>query len=149
MEFRSKFLIFVFLLISACGGNGWDNGSGKIFEGLLTQGETVDHAKIFFKHAQDEPIEEVKICALGRCSTTDGQGNFGFSAPDNFLGGAVLFTVDGHGILAETTITIPEAGSNVFIHLQSSEKTEVHLHHLLVDGVAVESSIDTGEQLHE
>ncbi len=138
------------LLAAACGGGSSGGGSNntKIIEGLLTQGQAVVHSEARIKHGENQPLEEVKICALGRCSTTDGQGNYGFSAPEDFQGGDVLFTVDGHGILAETTVNIPSTGTDIFIHLQSSSKSEVRLHHILVDGVAVESTIETGEQLH-
>jgi len=137
-------LLFAGILLSACGGSDGDGADSKVFEGQLTQGSAVDHAARLVKHGENEPIEDVKICALGRCSTTDGQGMFGFSAPENFKGGEVLVSVDGHGILAETVVNIPNSGKNIFIHLESSTKTEVHLHHLMVDG----TEVDSGEVDH-
>ncbi len=134
--------------VSACGGSG-GSSNDVVVEGLLTQGASVTHEVSRLKHGEAEPLEEVKICALGICSTTDGEGQFGFAAPSNFSGGDVLFSVDGHGILAETIVNLPE-GKDVFVHLETSHSSEVHLHHVIVDGVRIEAEDFQGaENGHE
>jgi len=137
--------LLALVVLNACGGSsggGDDNLDTKVFEGQLTQGAAIAHTNRNVKHGENEPIENVKICAAGRCSTTDGQGNFGFSAPAEFKGGDVLFTMDGHGILAEKVVNIPTSAKNIFIHFESSNKSEVHLHHMEIDGVQVNLSHD-------
>lgn len=126
------------LLSAACGGGGSNGSDAIVFEGELTQGGSTEHAERRLKHGAGEPIENVKICALGRCSTTDSEGNYGFIAPSDFKGGDVLFEVEGHGILASTVVSVPDSAKDVFVHFETSAKTEVHVHELLIDGVAVE-----------
>lgn len=138
MKISKAIVLLGISALSACGGSGGGDSDGIVFEGELTQGAAVDHSARNVKHGANEPIESVKICALGRCSTTDGEGLFGFAGPSEFKGGDVLFSVDGHGILAEEVVNIPSGAKNVNIHFETSEKTEVHLHHLIVDGAAVD-----------
>jgi len=143
-------VFFGLSLVSACGGSsGGHSSEAVVFEGQLTQGAEVDHAASRVKHGASEPIENVKVCALGRCSTTDGEGQFGFAGPDDFQSGDVLFSIEGHGIVAEKLVSVPEA-KNIFIHFESSASTEVHLHHLLADGVRFDpAQIDEAEHGHE
>jgi hypothetical protein len=138
MKISKVVILLGITVLSACGGSGGGDSDGIVFEGELTQGTAVDHSARNVKHGENEAIESVKICALGRCSTTDGAGLFGFAGPSDFKGGDVLFSVDGHGILAEEVVNIPSGAKNVNIHFETSEKTEVHLHHLIIDGVAVD-----------
>lgn len=139
--------ILVLLFVSACGGSGGDSSGGIVFEGELTQGPTDSHeARI--KHGADEQIEEVQICALGRCSTTDGKGAFGFSAPDSYTGGDVEFSVSGHSTEAKVVVPVPMNAKDVFIHFQKESTSIVHLHHLTVDGVDVDLSDSDSEHSH-
>lgn len=136
----NKLLVFFGLsLVSACGGGSGGGGSSEsvVFEGQLTQGATANHSASRVKHGAPEPIENVKVCALGRCSSTDGEGQFGFVAPDDFRSGEVLFSIDGHGKLAETIVSIPEA-KNIYIHFESSTATDLHVNNLTADGVQSE-----------
>ncbi len=151
---NTKFLtILGVLMLNACGGGG--GSDGKVFEGLLTQGEGISHSQRlgslkqeYSKHGEDQAIEEVKVCALGRCSSTDSNGTFGFSGPSEFKGGDILFTFEGHGIVAEKVINIPEAANSVFIHFETNGSDKVSLHHMDVNGARVDTSENHSEESH-
>ena len=135
-----KKIIFTLSLVflSACGGSGGDSSDGIVFEGELTQGAEDSHTART-KHGEGEGIEDVKICALGRCSTTDGTGMFGFSAPDSYTGGDVEFTISGHFTEAKVVVSVPTNAKDVFIHFEKHSSTEVIVHHLMIDGVRIDS----------
>lgn len=131
------FLPLAFLI--SCGSSGGDGGS-KVIEGQLTEGVGDAHTESRIKHGVDEPIEEVEVCSLGRCSKTDSQGMFGFSVSDDFKGGDILLTVAGHETNSEIVINFPENVSTLFVHLERHSSTEVEIHHLIHDGVTVDLS---------
>ena len=125
-------------LISSCGGGSSD--SGILLEGLLTQGEEVVHsASATLRHAANENIEDVEICALGECATTDSAGEWGFVAPESFIGGSIQFTIKGHGIDSTSEVTVPEGAQAVYVHFENSADGHVIVHHKTVDGVEVEA----------
>jgi hypothetical protein len=114
-----------------------------LIEGKLTEGGGTAHK--LFKHSAGETIEDVKICALGSCSTTDSMGQWGFSAPKSFKGGEVLFSIDGHGINTKTAVDIPMDAKEVFVHFEHNDGM-VKVHHMDVDGRRMDehSHDDTG-----
>ena len=142
--------VFALSFVIGCGGGGGgdDSTSGIVLEGTLIQGAGGSHARIATKHSEGEPLEEVEICALGSCSTTDATGHWGFLAEGNFAGGDVLFTVNGHEISSSPVVSIP-AGTQVanveFIHTDGV----VSAHTLVFDGVEQVHSHDTEEEGHD
>lgn len=122
------------LCLSACGGGG-SSDDGMLIEGTLTEAGGADHSlSLVLRHDEGARIEEVEICALGQCSTTDGAGQWGFVAPESFSGGAVSFTVVGHGIDTTTVVEIPADAGEVFLDLQHVEGGLVEAAHITVDG---------------
>lgn len=134
---RISVSLLLLLFVGACGSSGGDSSDGVVFEGQLTQGPEDSHSARI-KHGEDEPIEEVQICALGRCGTTDGKGTFGFSAPDSYTGGDVNFTVSGHNTEASVVVPVPMNSKDVYVHLEKHSSSKVIVHHLEVDGVRVD-----------
>ena len=146
MKIIKKFIFLAACLLgAACGGGGGSDSDGIIFEGELTQGEAVEHAARGFKHGAGEPIGEVAVCALGRCSTTDSKGLYGFVGPKDFTGGDILFTVEGHGIQASSVVNVPSTAKSVYLHFETSASTEVHVHHMTVDGSEVAATSESTE----
>jgi hypothetical protein len=122
------------VVLTACGGSSGNDGI--VFQGELTQGGVAAHSmSLSAKHGAGEKIEMVEICALGECSTTDDGGNWGFVAPEVFTGGAVEFSIKGHGIDTLVSLTVPEGAQDVFVHFERGEGSSVKVHHLVVDGV--------------
>lgn len=134
---KNLFLLLIVNLLISCAGGG-SSDSGILIEGNLEQGSDVVPHMAISRHAAGEKIGEVTICALGECSITDDAGQFGFLAPADFKSGEVLFTINGHGIDTSTTIYIPQAQSDIYLHLMRSGN-EVSVHHMLVDGQKAES----------
>lgn len=97
------------------------------------------HKVAYLKHASGQAIESVTICALGECSTTDAEGQWGFVVDNSALGTEVLFSINGHGIDAETIVSLPTAADEIFIHFNHVEGGTVAVHHLLTDGGEIES----------
>ena len=145
-----KLLSVLFItLLTACGSSG--SSDGMLIEGTLTEAGGAAH-KQFFKHAENQKIEEVTICALGQCSITDTDGQWGFVVSKDFTGGHAEFTVNGHGINTTSSIHIPENAQNVFIELQHVEGGKVEAHKITADGVEQEdhhSDDMTEEHSHE
>ena len=123
-------LCVVFML--ACGGSSSD---GVYFNGILNQGESVAHSDNVLRHAAGQNIENVEICALGECSTTDSNGAWAFEAPESFNGGEVEFTIKGHGIDTTQIVDVPDESSEIFVHFQRIGQNDVIVHHLIIDGV--------------
>jgi protein TonB len=65
-----------------------------------------------------------------------------------FKGGDILFTFEGHGIVAEKVINIPEAANSVFIHFETNGLDKVSLHHMDVNGARVDTSENHSEDSH-
>ncbi|HMO01451.1 MAG TPA: hypothetical protein PKD37_04830 [Oligoflexia bacterium] len=147
MLIRSLCLIFITLLLTSCGGSSSD--SGILLKGKLTEGGGAHHSAML-KHAPGQPIEEVKICALGRCSTTDLQGLWGFFAPSDFNGGPALFLIDGHGIKAQTAVTVPTVndGESVFIHFERRSDSDVIVHHIDIESSGSDHNHDHSADEH-
>ncbi len=122
-----------FATLTACGGSGGSDDSGTVLSGTLTQGSAVAHALIVAKHSAGAKIENVQICALGECSTTDGEGQWGFLIEENFAGGAIAFSIVGHGIDTTTTINIPAAAEDVVLDLVHANGV-VNADHITIDG---------------
>lgn len=133
-------VLYPVLTLTGCGGSSSDGGIA--FSGLLTQGEPATHsASLSLRHGAGENIEEVEICALGECSTTDSAGLWGFVAGEEFTGGPVVFSIKGHGIDAQKLVVIPEGASDVEIHFEHGADNEIALHHMSVDGERVNESV--------
>jgi hypothetical protein len=120
------------LCLVSCGGGG-SSSQGMLIEGTLIQGEQSSH-KVLYKHASNEPLENVTICALGECSTTDSKGQWGFVAPETFNGGDILLSVNGHNIAASTIVSLPPNANEVVMELIHSAGA-IKLEHLTIDGV--------------
>jgi len=131
-------LLFLLIAAQACGG-GSSGGAEKelLVEGLLTEGSGNTHGARF-KHDAGAPIETVSICALGKCSETDGLGQWGFTVPEELAKGDVLFTLNGHGISTEVVAKLPAANNDIYLHFEHSNG-KVIVHHMEVDGVRVQA----------
>ncbi len=128
--FTNIFLLsFCTALLSACGGS--DSSKGILIEGSLSQGSKSSHK--VFKHSAGEHISQIEICALGKCSTTDAEGQWGFVINTNFPGGEIAFKLTGHGIETSTVVNIPIAEENVLINF-SNEAGTVVVEEMLIDG---------------
>lgn len=127
------YLFSICALLNACGGGSSD--SGMLIEGTLTEAGGANHAhSLVLKHSVGQRIEGVTVCALGECSTTDSEGQWGFVAEENFTGGDVLFTINGHGIDATTTVSIPEGANEVMLDFQHVEGGHIEAQHITADG---------------
>jgi hypothetical protein len=121
-------------ILSSCGGGG-SSDSGLVVSGTLTEAGGATHSNsLALRHSDNEGIEDVEICALGECSTTDSQGLWGFVAGEDFVGGDVLFETNGHGISAMTVINIPEGAKEVVLDLRHIEGGEIKAEHVTIDG---------------
>jgi hypothetical protein len=126
--------MFLGAALSGCSGDGGGDSDGVVFEGTLTQGESVAHdSRIKPKHSAGEKIGEVTVCALGSCSETDSNGQWGFLVEGDFSGGDVAFSFDGHGIATTTIVEVPAGAKNVEIDFLNEGGT-IHTHEFLVDG---------------
>lgn len=121
------------LALTACGGGGGSD-SGTVIEGTLTENGGAGHKLSALKHGVGQKIENVMVCALGECSTTDSAGQWGFLAPSDFNGGAVLFTLNGHGISTTATFNVPAGAQNVVLDLQHLEGGVIQVYHITIDG---------------
>ena len=130
-------IIFVSIgfFCASCGGSGGSSDSGNLIEGTLTEAGGAGHTSVLLKHSSGQYIENVKICALNQCSTTDKDGQWGFILGENFPGGNTTFTVSGHGIETSSVIEIPAGANEVFLDLQHVEGGLVKAEHITVDGV--------------
>jgi hypothetical protein len=130
-----KLLILASLI--SCGGGG-SSDSGMLIQGTLIEAGGAGHDRaLTHAHSSGQFIENVQICALGECSTTDAQGKWGFVAADNFEGGDVEFSFDGHGIATTSVVNIPVGASDVIIDFQHVEGGAVQAKHVTVDGETV------------
>lgn len=140
--------VSILLLSSACGGGS--SGGSLVIEGTLIQGSAASHGRSInssVAHTAGQTIESVRICALGQCSTTDANGAWGFAT--DFEGGAVNFTLDGHGILAETAVDIPADSQDVFIEFENQGGNHVLAHTVTIDGEEDHDHSHESEESHE
>ncbi len=114
--FKTKSLFLMTILaLAACGGSS-SSDSGILLEGTLDQGSTETHSKnLNLRHSAGEHLENIEVCALGKCSITDGEGQWGFVTSASTLAGEVLFTFKGHGIDTATAVAINSTGADVSI----------------------------------
>ena len=140
---RKALTLFLTLTaLSACSGGG-SSDSGMLIEGSLTEAGGASHSRIVQpKHSAGQRIENVEICALGECSVTDGEGQWGFVAGEGFAGGAVLFTIEGHGIDTSTVVNIPAGANDIFLDLAHLPGGVVHAQHITVDGVTQHNEVE-------
>lgn len=134
---RGLFVLFsACVFLAACGGGSGSGSGGVVFQGTLTQtvGHKVAVESNVTKHAAGERIENVTICVLEQCSLTDGMGQWGVQV-ENFAGGPVTVTVNGHGIdtSATTSIPVPAASSEVTMDL-GRDGNVVTITKLVIDG---------------
>jgi hypothetical protein len=150
---RCSFCILPLLLTSltftfGCGSSS--SSSDTVFEGTLTQGDEAGERSVA-SHGANDNIGEVNICALGQCSITDDQGQWGFSIGERFPGGVVTFSFKGHGMSAQTDVQIPEGSRDVYIHFEN-QNDKVAVHHMTVNEERVEAEghdDEGGEHAHE
>lgn len=120
------------MTITACGGS---SGSGTLIEGTVTEAGGAAHdTRAFLRHGAGERIGGVEVCALGECSVTDDQGQWGFEVSEFPDSKDVLFSFDGHGILTTTIVTIPHEADEVFISFDHVEGGVVEASSVVVDG---------------
>jgi hypothetical protein len=131
MRIALSFLPLVTFVVAGCGSS---SSGGVYFNGTLTQGGSEAHVGVEHRHSAGQNIENVEICALGECSTTDGNGAWAFEAPDPFQGGTVEFTIRGHGIDTTQSVDVPADANEVFVHFQREGANTVFVHHLMIDG---------------
>lgn len=122
------------LFLGACGGGGSSN-SGMVIEGTLTEaGGAADLGALNFKHSERERIEEVEVCALGKCSITDGAGQWGFQVGEDFTGGEAEFSFKGHGIDTTSVVAIEPGANDIFLDFQHLPGGHVEAVHITNDG---------------
>jgi hypothetical protein len=132
------------LALVSCGG-GSGGSSGILIEGQLTQGGSVSHSLL--RHSAGQHIGEVEICALGECSVTDSEGQFGFLTPASYKGGEILLTVNGHGINTTVVADIPEVENDVNLQLVNNSGV-VTVAQMLVDGLDASGISEEHEDPH-
>lgn len=137
MKHRSRFIIVGLILIctslNACGGSSSD--SGMLIEGTLTEAGGAGHTNsLGLKHSVGQRIENVEICALSECSTTDSEGQWGFVVPESFTGGDALFSFKGHGIDTSSVVMITDGAKEVFVDFRHVEGGHIEVHHITIDG---------------
>lgn len=119
---------------SACGGGGGNSSDGTVLQGTLTERgmghATMSNATI--KHSAGQRIEDVKVCILSECSITDGQGQWGVNI-ENFPGGDVPITVEGHGINSQTSVSLPTTAKDVEIEIGHNANV-VTVEKIIIDG---------------
>ena len=113
-------LLLTLTTLTACGGGG-SGSSGTVIEGTLTQKGSVVHSEktaniVNAKHSDGERIGDVKVCILNECSITDDNGQWGVNVND-FTGGDLTITLDGHGINASTKISLPANARDISMDL--------------------------------
>lgn len=124
-------ILAIALSMSSCGGGSGSDGT--VIEGTLTQtGAGHRSASIVFKHAVGARIEDVKICVLGQCSITDGEGQWGVNI-ENFPGGDFVISVDGHGISTTVQSSAPASTKNMVVAL-GRDGNVVTVEKLFIDG---------------
>jgi hypothetical protein len=141
MKFKLLKIVFaltVCTLVSACGGSS--SSSGVILEGQITQGAEETHANnaLLNRHGENEPIQDVEVCALGVCALTDSEGQFGMELPEDFEGGELVLSAKGHGIDSQTALHLDSTANDVFVHLQNQDGN-LMIHHLMINGEEVEA----------
>ena len=134
-------LSFLCVLLSACGGSS-GSSSEVLIEGTLTENGGAAHKYAALKHGSGEKIEDVTVCALGSCSTTDGEGQWGFVVAEAALGTDVLFTVNGHGIATQAVVSLPAEGEEIFISFDHVEGGVIEVSSMLVDGEELHDHAD-------
>ena len=126
--------LFLCTALVACGG-GSSSNSGMLIEGTLIEAGGASHANsVILKHSSGQPIENVSVCALGECSTTDLSGQWGFVVDESFTGGEVLFEINGHGIETTTLVEIADGADHVIVDFQHVEGGSVEASHITTDG---------------
>lgn len=100
----------------ACNSGG--GGGEVVLQGKLMQGGVAAHSdakqQMIPKHGAGVPLDEVQVCALGVCSTTDSEGQWGFAVGKDGARGEVLFTFSGH-IKGTSVVSFPESFSEAEI----------------------------------
>jgi hypothetical protein len=137
-----KSLLLVSFIIVSIGagplGCGGASGGGIVVEGTLTEAGGASHnpttlfrhSSGLFRHSSGQRIGNVEICALGECSTTDDEGQWGLVFPEETAGNEVLFTITGHGIDTTMVTILPAGKPNILLALQhvAGGKIEVSSH---------------------
>lgn len=138
-----KILVYsLFVSLCSCGGGG--SGDGMLLEGTLVEARGVTHHSMT-RHGAGQPIENVSVCALGDCSITDLDGRWGIIAPEEFGGGEVLVSVNGHQIDNSLVIEVPHGARHVNAALLRVEEG-LALGSLSVDGSSTGDPHDHGTE---
>jgi hypothetical protein len=118
-----RYLTLIFslsLTLSACGGGGGSSSdTGTVFQGTLTErgvGHLALSPEVVTKHSSGQRIGDVKICVLSECSITDDLGQWGVNV-ENFTGGTVTITADGHGISSSVSEVFPAYPKEITLEL--------------------------------
>lgn len=110
------------LLFSACGGSGSGDDSRVLLQGTLTENGGAEHSRTaFLRHGAGARIGAVEICGLGECFTTDDDGQWLILLPEEFKGGEVLLTVNGHGIASSVVVSLPGGITEALVELSHVE----------------------------
>ncbi len=129
------------LLLSTAACSGSSSDSGTLIQGTLTEAGGADHAARFLRHETGEHIDGVEICALGECSTTDAEGQWGFVVNTKNVDKA-LFTVKGHGINTTAVIEITPEADTITIALDHVAGGHIEPSSIKVDGVETHDHSD-------
>jgi hypothetical protein len=134
---KKSVCILLACLTIGCGSGS--SGSNILIEGTLTEGAGIIHSSMhqlrnescWLKHSAGQRIEEVEICALGKCSTTNLEGEWGFFVSEIAVS-PVEFSIKGHGIDTFVAVELEQANRHVFIHFEHVEGA-VSVHHMFID----------------
>ena len=133
------------LSLIACGGSS-SSSDGMVLEGTLVQGTEVAHERLL--HEAGEAIENVEVCALNTCATTDGNGRWGFLTESPFTGGTLTMTIRGHGIDTTTDVALPVDAADVIVELVREGSNTVRADSVSVNGVEVLAHEDDDQHEH-
>lgn len=122
------------LVVAGCGGSSSSSEGGVLLEGTLTEGSGATHgARLVLRHAAGQRIEDVQICALGRCSVTDDDGQWGFYVNQASYG-ITGFAVTGHGIDAGFEADLTGVTSEGVFDLEHVEGGQIKIARMWLDG---------------
>jgi len=128
-------VIALAMVVAGCGSSSSSSEGGVLLEGTLTEGGGATHgSRLVLRHDVGQRIENVQICALGRCSITDDDGQWGFYVNQDSYG-VTGFTVNGHGIDAGFEADLTGVAGEAVFDLEHVEGGAVKIARMWLDGI--------------